>query len=143
MECAARHVARFMSLSEPTNPSEVGVLLFRFFSALNFAVINTGTRDVNVDIDCHLSLCCASLYVSTSKPTLAADVRQSASRIRRNVATLQHTTARSTTHIHTNSNNRHAHRATHQKATHAPHTHNTRTPQARRTTQFSSYVLKS
>ena len=106
----------------PTTPSEVGVLLFRFFSALSFEVINTVTRDVNVDIDCHLSLCCTSLYVSTNKPTLAADVRQSASRIRRNMVTLQHTTARSTTHIHTNSNNRHAHRATHQKATHTHHT---------------------
>ena len=128
-EYAVRHFGRFMSLSEPTNPSEVGVLLFRFFSALSFEVINTVTRDVNVDIDCHLSLCCTSLYVSTNKPTLAADVRQSASRIRRNMVTLQHTSARSTRTYQQQQQTRPQSKTpkSHTRTTHSPHTRTTST----------------
>ena len=89
-----------------------------FFVALKSAVIDTVMGDVSVDIDRNLMNCYASLYVSSGEPTLVVDVFQTASRMRRIMATLLRFTARITrsiTHVHTNINNLHTNRATHQK----------------------------
>ena len=67
------------------NPSEVGVHFSTFLSASNLVVIDTVMQVVNVDIDFHLTSYYASLYVSSGEPTLAADVCQSTSRMRRHI----------------------------------------------------------
>ena len=86
----ARHSGRFMPLRGPPTPQKLGSFFFfpAFLSGLNLAVIDPVMRDVSVDIECHPIIYYASLYVCSGEPTLAADVCQSASRKRRNMATL-------------------------------------------------------
>ena len=79
----------------------------------------------SVHTDCRLKNCYASPYRASGEPTpLVIDVCQSAARMRRNYgdAAAHHSThiTGKTTHIHTNINNRHTNRVTHDKAKHAP-----------------------
>ena len=62
-------------------------------------MIDTVTGHVNVHMDCHLTSCYASKFVSSGEPTLGTDVCQGASRMRRNYGdAAAHSSAQNTQH---------------------------------------------
>ena len=110
-EYAARHFLGVSPGRGPPTPQKSESIFSTFFAALNLAVIDTVMGHVNAHIDCHLMSCDASLYVSSGEPILASALQECVEIM----ATLQHTTARrthSTTHAHTNINDRHTNTAT-------------------------------
>ena len=79
----ALQVGVFLPLWGTANPQKLESMFSVFFAALNFTVIGNVMGHANVYTDCRLISCYASLCRASGERTLAADVCQTASRMRR------------------------------------------------------------